>query len=79
VHKVLLSNPEIPAVNSSIELSVQVKPSVKQITWYVNGKPFKNANYPYNVRLPLKSGQHIIQAAVPLTDERSKVIVINVE
>lgn len=74
-----MTNPEIPAVNSSIELSVQAYPSVKQITWYVNGKPYKNANYPYNVRLPLTSGKHIIQAAVPLTDERSKIVVINVE
>jgi len=74
-----IANPEIPTINSSIELSVQVKPSVKQVTWYVNGKPFKNADYPYNVRLPLNSGQHIIQAAVPLTDERSKTVVITVE
>ncbi|MBL1276384.1 MAG: penicillin-binding protein 1C [Ectothiorhodospiraceae bacterium] len=74
-----ISNPEIPSTSSSIELSVQVSPAVKQITWYVNGKPYKNADYPYNVRLPLTSGKHIIQAAIPLTDERSKKVVIFVE
>jgi penicillin-binding protein 1C len=74
-----ISNPEIPAATSSIELSVKINPSVRQITWYVDGKPYKNAEYPYNVRLPLTSGKHIIQAAVPLTNERSKVVAINVE
>lgn len=74
-----ISNPEIPASTSSIELSASVNPTVRQITWYVDGKPFKNADYPYNVRLPLTNGEHIIQAGVPLTDERSKPVAITVE
>jgi len=75
----ILSNPEIPALASTIELSASVTPTLKQITWYVDGKPYKNANYPYNVRLPLSKGQHIIQAGVPLTDERSKTVQFFVE
>ena len=75
----IIANPEIPALNSTIELSASVTPTIKQITWYVDGKPFKNADYPYNARLPLRKGEHTIQAAVPLTDERSKNVVIHVD
>lgn len=75
----IISNPEIPTLSSTIELNASVTPSLKQITWYVDGKPFKNANYPYNVRLPLTKGQHRVQARVPLTDERSKVVIFSVE
>jgi len=75
----IISNPEIPALASTIELSASVIPTLKQITWYIDGKPYKNADYPYNVRLPLSKGRHIIQAGVPLTDERSNMVEILVE
>jgi len=75
----IIANPEIPEQVSTIELSASVSPALKQITWFVDGKAFKNADYPYNARLPLSRGEHIIQAGVPLTNERSKPVSITVE
>lgn len=75
----LLRDPTIPAVYNTIGLRAEVSPAVKELLWLVDGKPFRLAAYPYAVRWPLQSGEHLIQAQVPLTREFSVPIRVRVD
>ncbi len=74
----LIPDPETPADQSTVALRAAVNPVVPQLLWYVDGKPFKLADYPYTSRLNLTPGEHIIQAGLPnspVTSGRVKIIV----
>ncbi len=75
----LLRDPTIPAAFNTIGLRAEVSPAVKELLWLVDGKPFRLAAYPYAVRWPLRSGEHLIQAQVPLTREYSAPVRVRVD
>jgi membrane carboxypeptidase/penicillin-binding protein PbpC len=62
----------------TIQLSAIAPPEMTQITWYVDGKPFTQAVYPYTVRWPLTPGIHTIQARFAHADIASEVVTITV-
>ena len=61
----LLRDPETPIENSTLALKADVNPPVPQLVWYVDRQPFQLVDYPYSVRWPAKSGEHIFQVRVP--------------
>jgi penicillin-binding protein 1C len=75
----LLRDPTLPAERSTIALQVEVNPPVPEVLWLVDGKPYKLVPYPYTTRWPLQSGEHSIQASMPLTREVSAPVRIRVE
>lgn len=74
-----IRNPEMPANASTIELALSSSYAVPQVVWYVDEKPYRISDYPYNTRLELERGSHVIQARAALTDERSQRVRIQVE
>lgn len=75
----VMANPEAPPSANTLALAAVVEPPVEQIVWYLDGEPFALAAYPYTARLPLTRGEHVIQARVPLTEERSTPVRILME
>jgi len=75
----ILANPEAPPQANTVALAAVVEPPVDQIVWYLDGEPFAIAPYPYTTRLPLTRGEHVIQARVPLTHERSPLVRVSME
>lgn len=74
----LMRDPETPSAQSSVALRAAVNPPVPQLLWYVDGKPFKLADYPYTARLNLTPGEHTIQAGLPnspVMSGRVKIVV----
>lgn len=75
----LLRDPSLPASRNTIGLRVEVSLTVPQVLWYVDGKPYQVVAYPYAARWQLQPGEHVIQAGIPLTQERSGPVYIHVE
>jgi penicillin-binding protein 1C len=75
----LLHDPETPPGMATLALQAVVEPPVPQVVWYVDGRPFRVADYPYEVRWPLSSGEHTFQVRVPFTAVFSSVARIAVE
>lgn len=75
----LYSNPEVPPAMNSIALRTTVEPSVSQVLWYVDGKPYQLAEPPYTVRWPLQKGRHTFQVRLPYRDEASPVTTVTVD
>ncbi|MBI4350835.1 MAG: transglycosylase domain-containing protein [Elusimicrobia bacterium] len=75
----LIRDPETPEEQSTLALRAVVDPVVPQLVWYVDGKPFKVADYPYTVRLTLTSGERTIQARLPDAPFSSKPVRIIVQ
>ncbi len=75
----LLRDPSVPARLSTIALQVEVDPPVPEVLWTIDGKPYQLAPYPYTVRWPLQSGQHLVQAWLPMTKEASASVRIVVQ
>ena len=63
----LLRDPETPTGLGTLALQAVVEPRAPQVVWFVDGVPFKVADYPYEVRWPLVSGEHTFQVRVPFT------------
>jgi hypothetical protein len=53
----VLRDPETPPEQSTLALRVHVNPPVPQLVWYVDGAPYRVADYPYTVRW-----EHVFQA-----------------
>jgi penicillin-binding protein 1C len=71
-HKVrLLRDPETPPDLSTVALTAIVDPPVRQVVWYVDGRPFETVSYPYATRWRLVPGEHTFQVRVPFTNEAS--------
>ncbi len=75
----ILLDPETPRQLATLKLEAAVSPSVPQIVWYVDGEPYRLADYPYTIRWPLKSGRHRFEARLPATDSISKVVRVEIE
>jgi len=58
----VLRDPETPPEQSTLALRAHVSPPVPQVVWYVDGAPYRVADYPYTVRWRLAAGEHVFQA-----------------
>lgn len=72
-------DPDTPRGTQTLPLQATATPAVSQIIWYVDGKPFTHAPYPYTVRWPLQPGTHTIQARFAHADIVSDVVTIRIE
>ncbi|MEA2603251.1 MAG: penicillin-binding protein [Acidobacteriota bacterium] len=79
-HKVrLLRDPETPLDLSTVALTVVVDPPVRQVVWYVDGRPYQTVDYPYTTRWRLQPGEHTFQVRVPFTPEGSPEVRVIVQ
>ncbi len=74
-----LMDPDTPQKFQSLPLQVEVRPRVREVSWYVDGGLLGKAAFPYALRLPLSRGRHRIQAVIPGPGVRTKEILITVE
>ena len=58
----VLRDPETPPEQSTLALRAIADPPVAQLVWYVDGAPYRVADYPYTVRWALAAGEHVFQA-----------------
>jgi penicillin-binding protein 1C len=75
----LLRDPETPDPLATLGLAAVADPPPKQILWYVDGKPFSLADYPFSTRWPLAPGEHFFQAKLPYTETASPLVRITVQ
>lgn len=75
----LLHDPETPSNLGTLALQAVVEPPAPQVTWFVDGMPFKVVDYPYEARWPLASGEHSFQVRVPFTKIVSSPVRITVQ
>jgi len=79
-HRVrLLRDPETPPELSTVALTVVVDPPVRQVVWYVDGRPYQTVDYPYATRWRLQPGEHTFQVRVPFTPEGSPEVRVIVQ
>ena len=71
-------HPDTPRQLQSIALRASVTPTVPEIIWYVDGKPFQKVSYPYTTRWHLRAGDHALQARFPQADIQSGIITITI-
>ena len=62
----LLLDPETPPAQNTLALTAVVEPKVAQLVWYVDGRPFRTVDAPFDLRWPLVAGVHTFQARDPL-------------
>ena len=58
----LIIDPETPRNMQTLPLRVEVTPSIPSIVWFIDGEPYGQSEYPYEVRWPLLEGTHTFQA-----------------
>ncbi len=75
----LLLDPETPPDQNTLALTAVVEPRVDQLVWYVDGRPFRTVDPPFDLRWPLVPGEHTFQARVPFTAARSRAVTVVVE
>ena len=75
----LLLDPETPPSQNTLALTAVVEPRVDQLVWYVDGRPFRTVEPPFDLRWPLVAGEHTFQARVPFTAARSRAVTVVVE
>ena len=75
----LIRDPETPEHQATLALRAVVDPVVPQLLWYVDGKPFQVADYPYTARLALTPGEHTIQAGLPGAPFTSRRVTIFIQ
>ena len=75
----LLRDPETPEGLATLALQAIVDPPAPQVVWFVDGAPFKVADYPYEVRWPLASGEHTFQVRVAFTKTVSSLVRVTVQ
>jgi hypothetical protein len=56
-----------------------VDPPTAQVVWYVDGKPYEVADYPYTARWPLRPGDHVIQARLPVSGAASGLVRVTIQ
>ena len=74
----IIRDPESPPSAGSLTLSAAVDPAVDQVIWYVDGKPFRVADWPYTVRWPIEAGVHTIQARLLYAESASEAVKLTV-
>jgi penicillin-binding protein 1C len=75
----LLRDPETPPGQSTLALRAVVDVPTAQVVWYVDGKPFEVADYPYTARWPLSPGDHVIQARLPMGGAASGLVRVTIQ
>ena len=74
-----LLDPDMPGRFQTLPLEATVRPRVRAIEWYADGKLLGKAAFPYAARLPLSRGAHQVQAVIPGTGDRSPPVTFIVE
>jgi penicillin-binding protein 1C len=64
---------------STVALTVVVDPPVRQVVWYVDGRPYQTVDYPYATRWHLQPGEHTFQVRVPFTPDGSPEVRVIVQ
>jgi len=75
----LLRDPETPPDLSTLALSVVVNPPVRQVVWYVDGRPYETVDYPYTTRWKLTPGEHTFQVRLPFSEGASGAVRVVVQ
>jgi len=75
---VLLADPEVPPGSATIALQAEADPAPPELTWYVDGRPWRVAGYPYTVRWPIEPGAHTFQVRIPGQEDTSPPIRVSV-
>jgi len=75
---VLLADPEVPPGSSTIALQAEADPAPAELTWYVDGRPWRIAGYPYTVRWPIEPGAHRFQVRIPGQEDASAPVHVSV-
>jgi len=75
----LLRDPETPPALSTLALNVVVDPPVRQVVWYVDGRPYETVDYPYTTRWKLTPGEHTFQVRLPFTKGASGAVRVIVQ
>lgn len=75
---VLLADPEVPAGSATIALQAEADPAPPELTWYIDGRPWRIAGYPYTVRWPIAPGAHTFQVRIPGQEDASPTIRVSV-
>jgi penicillin-binding protein 1C len=75
----LLIDPETPPAQNTLALTAVVEPKVDQLVWYVDGRPYRTVDSPFDLRWPLVAGEHTFQAREPFTHARSRAVTVIVE
>ncbi len=75
----LLLDPETPAAQNTLALTAVVEPAASQLVWYVDGRPFRTVEPPFDLRWPLVPGVHTFQARIPFSAARSRAVTVIVE
>ncbi len=75
----LLLDPETPPEQNTLALTAVVEPRAAQLVWYVDGRPYRTVEPPFDLRWPLAAGEHTFQARIPFTAARSRAVTVIVE
>ena len=75
----LLRDPETPASLATLALAAVANPPARQVLWFVDGRPFSLADYPYSARWTLTPGDHTFQARLPYSDVASPPVRVTVQ
>jgi penicillin-binding protein 1C len=75
---VLLADPEVPPGSATIALQAEADPAPPELTWYIDGRPWRIAGYPYTVRWPLVPGAHTFQVRIPGQEDASPKVRVSV-
>ncbi len=75
----VLADPDLPAADATLRLSARVTPPVPQVVWWVDGRPYKVVDYPYETRWPLTPGRHVFQVRLPYAPVRSATVAVRVD
>ncbi|MCK6550994.1 transglycosylase domain-containing protein [Myxococcota bacterium] len=72
-------DPEAPRHLSTLALEALAGPSVSQLVFFVDGRPFATVSRPFQARWPLEPGAHTIEVRAPYGGARSRPIRVVVE
>lgn len=75
----LLVDPETPAGLSTVALRVDVDPLPTEVLWWVDDMPFALVGAPFEARWPIEAGEHVVQAEIPATGQRSRRVRVVVD
>jgi len=75
----VLPDPETPADFATLALEATVSPPVAQVVWYVDGRPYEVADYPYSTRWRVTPGAHTFRVGLPYAPLSSPPVRITIE
>lgn len=75
----VLRDPEAPVERSTLALAAVADPRVRQLVFYVDGRPFQLVGPPFRARWPLVPGDHTFEARLPYGGLVSRPVRVSVE